>query len=263
MSAYWALYKIRFIALIQYRSAALTGMVVQLFWGAMLTMIFTAYYKYGNSSTALALSMEQTISYIWLAQAMLRIVPWHSDAEIDKLFHDGNIAYELTRPIDLYTGWFFRCLALRTAPVLLAGIPLWIISWAFMDLHAPPNMDCAIRFAFGLVGACFVSTAYTTLITVINFWTTSSAGISRLMPYIVGLFSGIVVPLPLLPEWIQPLFYYQPFRALFDTPVRLYLGQSTSLVEALVHQVCWVLIFIATSRLLLKRILKHVTVQGG
>jgi ABC-2 type transport system permease protein len=52
-------------------------------------------------------------------------------------------------------------------------------------------------------------------------WTISGEGLSRLMPGVVTIFSGMVIPLPLFPDWTQPLLSALPFRILVDVPNRI------------------------------------------
>ncbi|NQT85942.1 ABC-2 type transporter, partial [bacterium] len=79
MRAYWAIVSARFRTLLQYRAAALAGCSTQLFWGIIRVMIFTAFYE--STRSAQPMSVAETITYIWLGQAMFRIIP--SDIEGD------------------------------------------------------------------------------------------------------------------------------------------------------------------------------------
>lgn len=263
MIGYWAIFRARFLSLLQYRAAAVTGVLVQLFWGGMRVMIFTAFYRSGVTEGTLSLTLEEVISYIWLCQVLLRVIPWHADKEIEKLFRDGNVAYEMVRPVDLYWGWFLRAAALRMVPVLLQGIPLFLAARAFFGLEGPADIRNAIGFGVAFLGACLLSAAYTTLLTIVAFWTVSSAGISKLMPHLVSLLSGLVIPLPLFPEWAQGFLYYQPFRGIFDTPLRIYLGDIDSFSGPLLHQILWIILLICAGRRLLIYAKNRLIVQGG
>ena len=69
MSAYVAVVKARFRMLLQYRTAALAGFGTQLFWGLIRVMLFDAFYR--SSSAPQPMSYPQTVTYLWLVQAML------------------------------------------------------------------------------------------------------------------------------------------------------------------------------------------------
>jgi ABC-2 type transport system permease protein len=263
MKGYWALFKVRFCSLLQYRGAALAGVVTQLFWGIMRVMIFAAFYAHASSSTPM--SLQETINYIWLSQVLLRLVPWHVDRDVEKLFLDGNVAYELVRPLNIYTAWFARIVALRLTPTLLAGVPMFLIALLFLDLSPPASIASGGLFIVAFCGALLVSAAFTAMVTILSFWTLSGEGVAKLMPHLVSLLSGLVIPLPLFPEWTQRFMTLQPFRALFDTPIRIYMGNIPvdQVFGALFHQFFWLLTFFLLGKLLLRRALKYVVIQGG
>ena len=114
---YRAIFSARFRMLLQYRAAAVAGFGTQLFWGLIRMMIFTAFY--GASRKAYPLTLQDTITYIWLGQAVLQMLPWNMDADVRAMVRTGTVAYELLRPLDLYTQWFMRSIAARAAPTLL------------------------------------------------------------------------------------------------------------------------------------------------
>jgi len=121
MTAYWAIFSARFRALLQYRAAAAAGFGCQMFWGLIRMMIFAAFYRAGAGSVTI--EFPQMVTYIWLGQAMIAMMPWRVDPQVAGLIRSGNVAYELVRPLDLYNLWFCRSLAQRTAPTLMRLVP--------------------------------------------------------------------------------------------------------------------------------------------
>lgn len=263
MRPYWSILSARFRLLLQYRAAAIAGFGTQLFWGFIRVMIFTAFFK--SSTSPQPMTLPETISYIWLGQALLLLLPWNMDREIHEKIRSGNIAYELVRPLHLYWLWYVREVAQRVAPVTLRAIPMFILAWLFLGLNLPPSFGAALAFVGSVVGAIFLSSAITTLLSITLFWTLSGEGMLRIMPNLTIMFSGLVIPLPMFPDWSQPILNFLPFRGLMDVPFRLYLAhlppeQATGLIA---HQLLWGLGLIGLGQILLKRGLKRVVVQGG
>jgi ABC-2 type transport system permease protein len=96
-------------------------------------------------------------------------------------------------------------------------------------------------------------------------WTISGEGISRLAPGLVFIFSGILVPLPFLPAWLQRVSNLLPFRGLIDTPFRIYLGQlqGSDAITALALQWGWLVALIIIGRSVMSRGLRSLVAQGG
>jgi ABC-2 type transport system permease protein len=130
----------------------------------------------------------------------------------------------MLRPVDLYWLWYSRGLALRTAPALLRSAPMFIVAGLFLGLSLPASWASAAAFGFSLLGALLLTTAIGTLATITLFWTVSGEGLARLIPMATWFASGIMIPLPLLPDWIQPIMNVLPFRGIIDAPFRLYMG---------------------------------------
>lgn len=263
MRAYLAIFKCRIAALFQYRAAALAGLCTQLFWGLIKVMIMTAFYAGTGSSQPI--SLAQAATFIWLGQALLQLIPWNIDKEIEEQVKNGNVAYELVRPVDLYWLWYARAMAMRIVPTLLRCIPIFIIAGLFFGLSSPVSWQACVAFALSLIFSACLSASITTLIVITLFWTISGEGVKRLMPHFVVLLSGMIVPLPLFPDWMQPFLSIQPFRGIIDIPCRLYTGiiPSSEALFYLSFQLLWTVFFVVAGKMLIHKAVKRFVIQGG
>jgi ABC-2 type transport system permease protein len=263
MSGYFAILKCRVLTLFQYRTAAAAGLVTQLFWGFIKVMIFSAFYA--NITSPPPLSLPQAITFIWLGQALLQLLPWNLDKELEAQVKSGNVAYELLRPLDLYWYWYSRALAMRVIPTLMRSIPVFLLAIPFFGLELPASFTAGIGFILSVGFGALLAAAITTLVIISLFWTVSGEGIQRLMPSITLLFSGVVVPLPLFPEWAQQFLNIQPFRGVLDIPSRIYTGVIVvdDIAFYLGFQFLWSVVIIAAGKMLMKRAVKQMVIQGG
>ncbi len=263
MRPYWAVWSARFRLLLQYRSAALAGIGTQVFWGWLRVMVFAAFYA--STTQPQPLSLPQMISYVWLGQALLLLSMPGFDNDVRQMIRTGTVAYELLRPVDLYGLWYARAVAFRTAPLLLRAVPQFVLAGLCFGLLRPPTVASAAAFAAALVIAVALVAALSVLATITLLWTVEGYGIGRLimlLPYVLG---GVMVPIPLLPDWLQTILAWLPFRSLADLPFRLYLGQIPASQAPLLlgGQIVWLALLIAYSRWLLRRGLRHLVAQGG
>jgi len=270
MNGYVAIIAARFRALLQYRAAAIGGLFTQTFFGLVRIMILEAFYA--AAPLGVPIAFPQVVGYIWLGQATLLLVPWRSDEDVAEQIRSGTVVYELTRPLDLYGMWFARSLAWRTAPVLLRMLPMFVIAMLVIPIVAPgwqlaPPASVA-AFAMWLAcfaGAILVSSALTTLINITMLWTIAGDGVPMLVATAATIFGGLVIPLPLFPDWAQPVLYAMPFAGLLDLPSRVFTG-SIGVDRAglvLLHQLAWTLVLVAFGRWLLARGVRRMVVQGG
>lgn len=263
MKAYGAILVSRFLALLQYRSAAIAGAGTQLFFGLVRLMIFEAFYQ--STAGSQPLTYDQVISYVWLGQALFALTIPRMDSDVATMIRTGDVAYELTRPMDLYTLWFVRSFSGRATPLLMRGVPIGIIAGLFFGLHPPDSPVAAILFVMSLLAALLLASSLILLANVSLFWTISGEGIFHLVPVLVWFFCGIVIPLPLLPPWMQTFISLLPFRGLLDTPLRLYIGDlnGPDAMLAIVAQGVWILALVFIGRVTLSRGLRRLVIQGG
>ncbi len=268
---YWAVVSARFRMLLQYRAAAFAGFVTQLFWGAIRLMILAAFYA--GATTAPPMSFPQIAAYVWLGQALLGLLPWNIDNDLGTQIRTGGVAYELLRPLNLYTYWFMRTLAFRCAGTTLRMLPLLAFAMVVLplldlgrwSLPPPASLLSAVLFMLSLICTVLLSTAITMIMHVGLLWTIAGDGFNRTMPGVVSVLSGMTIPLPLFPDWLQPVLYWQPFRGLADVPYRIYGGHiaaSDALLEILL-QLGWAALLAAAGAALLTRGTRALVLQGG
>jgi ABC-2 type transport system permease protein len=268
---YRAILSARFRMLQQYRAAALAGLWTQIFFGLVLLMIYEAFYR--STTVRPPMTFAEVASYVWLGQALLAMLPWNADAEIRAMIRSGAIAYELCRPIDLYSLWYARALALRTAPTMLRAAPMCLFAAVILPLvglddwrlAGPPSLGAAVAFGATLVCTLLLGCALTTLINITLLWTISGEGAAVLLTSLATLLSGMIVPLPLFPDWAQPIVRALPFAGLVDLPFRVFTGHihPGAAVSVLQLQISWTVAIVLLGRWLLSQGMRRVVVQGG
>jgi ABC-2 type transport system permease protein len=268
---YLAIFAARFLMMLQYRAAAVAGIATQFWFGAIMVMALSAFYTGGRGSPAITLA--EAISYIWLGQAFLGLLPWNVDPEIVLMMRTGNVAYERLRPVDTYFYWFARAMAWRTAATLLRSIPLLIVTSVLFQfvglgdwsLRPPPSLEALTLFVLSMIAVFFLSSAITALLNISVVWTLSDQGINVVTNSLVIILSGMVIPLPLFPDWVHPLLFVQPLAGLVDIPYRIYFANlsGTGAIGGIALQVFWTMALAALGHLLMAHTMRRVQIQGG
>lgn len=263
MRPYLSLLSARFRVLLQYRAAAFAGFCTQLFWGLIRVMIFDAFYR--STAAPQPMTYAEVVTYVWLGQAMLRFVPWDVEGDARQMMRSGAVAYELLRPLDLYALWYCRSLAWRAAPTTLRALPIFLLAIPFFGMEFPASWASAAAWLVATAGALALATAITTFLTISLIWTISGEGVVRVVPAAVILLSGMIVPVPLFPEWAQTVIGILPFRSIIDLPFRLYMGHlpPDAIFGVLAQQIGWTVGLVLFGRWLLGRGVRQLVVQGG
>jgi ABC-2 type transport system permease protein len=267
MKAYLSFFKIRFINGLQYRAAAYAGIATQLAWGFMYIMMYQTFYN--TNPSAAPMDFQQLSSYIWLQQAFLALyMTWFLDNELFDLISSGNVAYELCRPINIYDTWFIKNCAIRLSKALLRSIPILILA-SFMPKEyrftLPASSTTFVLFIIAMFLGFIVVVAYCMLIYIFTFYTISPMGVRMALVMIADFFSGGLVPLPFLPDWMTKYIYLSPFGAMQNVPFRIYNGNIpfNEAIKAIILQMLWSIILIIFGKVLISKALKKIVVQGG
>lgn len=267
MRKYFAFFRLRFSTDLQYRSAAFAGVITQFVWGAMEILMFRAFYR--ADASAFPMSFQATVSYVWMQQAFLALfMAWMMENEIFSAIVDGNIAYELCRPVNIYRMWFARSLANRFAKALLRCMPILIVA-LFLPvpyrLMLPVSPGAFALFLLTMLLGTGVTVSFCMLIYMVSFFTVSPMGIRMVAVSGVEFLSGAVIPLPFFPDGIRHFLELLPFASMQNVPLRIYSGDlaGNALWHAVLLQVFWLIALTLLGELLNMQAMKQVTVQGG
>lgn len=271
---YLAALAARFQLTLQYRAAALAGFATQLWWGGLKVMVYAAFFASAPAAAAAApISLADTITYTWIAQAFLVLQPWTADPEVSQAVRTGGVGYDRLRPVDTYGFWYARTLAwslARVAPraalmaaaaaviVPLLGLQDW--SW-----RPPADLLAAAAFVVSLTLAALLSAAIVMLLNVLVAATLNERGVNTLAMPLSVILSGNIVPLALFPDAFQAALLVQPFAGVLDIPCRIYFGglEGSGVALGLGLQVFWIVVLTLVGRVALGRVMARLQVQGG
>lgn len=267
MKKYLSFFRLRLLAGLQYRTAALAGMATQFFWGFMEIMVFHAFYK--ADPEAYPMTMEATAAYVWLQQALLAFFSaWTFEGEIFETINSGNLAYELCRPIHIYDMWFARSVANRLSKAALRCAPILIVA-AFLPkgygLGLPASLPAFLCFLVSLSLGLLVMVALNMLVYGSCLYTISGDGIRILFASLSEFLAGQVIPLPFFPEKVRQILELNPWASMGNVPFRIYGGDlgGSKMLQAMALQAFWLIILTAAGRLLCAGGEKRAVVQGG
>lgn len=265
MNSYRGLFKMTFKGELQYRAKAISGVLTQFFWAIMYIYLYTAFM---GGRIIDGFSIKQMISYVWLGQAFLVLrftdLPKNCASEIE----NGNVCYKFVRPVNIYNQWYFEHLGYKLSATLLRFLPIVVVALLLpnsIGLMLPVSPLAFLLFVVSLgIGALMTSTI-SMLIVCLTFKTLSAKGTAAIANTVCGLLGGLYIPLPLMPQAIQNVLNYLPFRYITDLPFRIYIG-NTGIVEALSYigiSLIWLVALILLGKLFMSKVLKKTVIQGG
>ncbi|MDI9419846.1 MAG: ABC-2 family transporter protein [Limnochordia bacterium] len=271
VKAYLSLFRVQALADLQYRLAALAGATTSIFWGLVEIVIFTVFYTYSERAGAgipAGLSLNQVVTYVWLAQCLFSIQPLALDSEIQAKIENGNVSLDLARPMDLYAYWFAKIAAGRLTPLCWRGLAVLaagIVMPAGYRLGPPASWANLLWTLAAAASALFLAAAFGCLLSSVRLSVDWGSGPVFMLILVSQVLSGSHLPLQLWPKAWQRWLFLQPFAGYLDIPCRMYLGSMPleQAAAAIALQWLWIVVFVIVGRLLMARQLARIVVQGG
>ena len=249
----------------QYRSKAFSGILTQLFWGLLMIYLYTAFM---GGKIIEGFSIRQMSTYIWIGQALFALRYIELPKNCAKEIENGDVCYKFVRPIDLYNQWYSEHIGYKFSATLIRCLPIIVIAFILpgnLRLMLPTSFVAFLLFLVALIIGGLISSSIAMITVFLTFKTMSARGTQHIMHTITSLLGGMSIPLPLMPNAVQKVLNYLPFRFIVDLPARIYIG-SINTIDALwliLIALAWLVALITLGKLLIKSASKTAVIQGG
>lgn len=187
-----------------------------------------------------------------------------SDWQLAERILDGQVAIDLTKPVD-----FQRARAAEFIGGMASAVPtavLGTVAACLLFRPAPPDSAlAAVLTVLSLLLLFPLAFGVSYLSVLMCFWTRRYLGISWAKEALVSFFSGMLIPVALMPAWLQGLAWALPFVHFTTTPASIYLGRvdafgALGLIGA---EAAWAVGLWIGLHLLFRHLVKKVTIHGG
>jgi ABC-2 type transport system permease protein len=177
---------------------------------------------------------------------------------------EGQLSAQLLRPLfpiveDLafFLGW---------KPVVVL---LWLPIAGFLALVFHPVLNpsplAILVFAVSLLGAYLIRSLNQSSLGLITFWTTRVGPVFQLYIAAELLLSGRLVPLTLMPIWVQDLANVLPFQWTFGFPIEALVGNlsDAQLIGGLAMQLFWIAVGVVLVRVVWRFAVRRYSAVAG
>lgn len=239
---------------------------MDLFSRFLLMVIVTSFWRavYENTTTISGLSLEQTVSYILLANLFGGIVFNSVIFDLGFMIRQGDIIQEMLRPVDFQWTFFIRQFS-RNVIGLFVSLPLTLIAVIFFKLQLPSDPMVWFTFLVALILGQAVIFLFDWMLACAVFYTNEAWGLAVMRESIALFLSGLLVPYAMMPDWLKALATATPFKQAGAVPVSILSG-ATAMAEIpgiWATQLLWVLGLLVASRAVFNFTSRKITVQGG
>ena len=156
---------------------------------------------------------------------------------------EGELSASLLRPLhpiheDIagFAGW-------KVVTIIL-WLPIAAVLWFAFDPEFDVRAAEIAAFCVAIWGAYLIRTMFLTALGMVTFWTTRVSALFELVVGLELLLSGRLVPLPLMPDWVEDVAAVLPFKWSFYFPIETLVGDMSNreLLEGLGMQLLWIVL---------------------
>jgi ABC-2 type transport system permease protein len=177
---------------------------------------------------------------------------------------NGQLSMSLMRPIHplhgdvaYFAGW--------KMVVILLWLPLAFALTLIFKPDLNPTLLEGVVFFFAIWFAYLIRTMTLSLIGMVTFWTTRVSALFELYFGAELILSGRLVPLSLMPEWLQQVAWFFPFRWAFGYPIESLVGNMSTndLFIGLGMQLAWIVTGLILVNIIWKIAIRRFSAVGG
>jgi ABC-2 type transport system permease protein len=256
-----ALFRIGFAETVAYRAEFLIWMLTTTLPLVMLGL----WTSVAAEAPFRGFASEDFVAYYLAALIVRNItgswVVWQINEEI----RQGTMSMRLLRPIHPFAGYaatHLSAVPLRALVAMPVAVIMLISSARGVLASSPADLGL---FALALAGAWVLTFSVLVLIGTAAFWVQRSMGLADVYFGVFAVMSGYLVPLQLMPGWIQDVARYAPFRHMLSTPVEILIGRvhGTAALELVAFQWAWAAAAAAGALLLWARGIRRFEAYGS
>ncbi|GBF75504.1 ABC transporter permease [Paenibacillus sp. 598K] len=223
--------------------------------------LWSAAYAGDTEAVIAGFTLQQIVWYLVFTESLTMASPRLAE-KVEAEVKQGDIATRLLRPLS-YTGYHLAAYlgeaGLRFLVHLAVGS---LIAWLFVG---PPDFGLGLGALALLAPGSFV-VAFLLLMTVAlcAFWVEETRGLEFVLQKLKFTVGGMLLPLEMMPDWLQSICAWLPFQAVLYVPARMAVSYDAELLRTyLLIQWGWVAVLGAVVMLMYRRGVSKLHVNGG
>jgi ABC-2 type transport system permease protein len=263
MRLFWEIVVRSFRRHLTYRAATIAGLITNFGFGWLRVSVLLALYN--GRSTVEGLSETDLYAYVALTQAVITYLGLFGWYELMESVHTGEIGADLLKPMSYFQFWMAKDAGRAAIGLLLRGVVIMIFFGLVFPMNFPSSLGHWLWLGTAVLLSWLVSFTFRFLINLAAFWSPNARGIINAGFIFSWLLSGFLMPLRLLPEWVQTIAYLTPFPYMLNLVVEVYLGllQGPDLYQALLMQLLWAGGLAILGQVVLKTAVRRLVILGG
>jgi ABC-2 type transport system permease protein len=263
MQLYWEVAKRGFSRYATYRSATVAGVFTNTIFGFVQAFVLLGLFKTRDEIGGF--DATDAVTFTFITQGLLMVVAVFQWQEIALRIRTGDVATDLSRPVDFQAWWLAQDLGRALYHAVARGLPPVFFGALVFDLRVSTDPGDWLAFMVSVSAAVVVSFGIRFLTNLTAFWIIDVRGPLQVVMVFWLFFSGFIMPINFFPSWLETVARWSPFASVVQLPVEVLLGrhEGSAIVGVLLQQLAWAAILYALGGWALRAATRKLVIQGG
>jgi ABC-2 type transport system permease protein len=246
-----------------YRWTNLTGLIVNIFFGAIFSYVMIALFQARHDTAGY--DLRDTLRYIWLVQALIMVVVPFGWTDLMLTIRSGDVVSDLSKPCDFYWYWFSREVGSALYYFLFRTVPIYLGGMLLFGIGLPGGWVSWLGSGFFLLIGAALGIAFRFLYNIIAFWIIEARAMVTMGQVIATFFTGSYIPIAFMPFWLRSITLWLPFNGMMNVPTEIFTGKlfGGALAFEFLRQALWLVALTLLARGIAAIAARRVVVQGG
>ncbi len=209
---------------ITYRITTMTNIALTFIWVFILYYLWKA--AFNERAMIQGFTWDDMRTYVVLAYGVNALIGWRISANMMHTIRTGEILRDLTRPLNYCLNQLSMAAGAAMVEGVISLVLTLVVGLVFIGIRPPDSPEAAALFVIALVLGFFTKALMVFCMSLLMFWTLNGVGISWSRDAIINILSGTIVPLAMMPAWLQTVAKVAPMRGIISTPLMIYLGKA-------------------------------------
>lgn len=192
------------------------------------------------------------------------MISWGVNESIGEHIREGEVLRQLLNPVSYFGYQFGIKIGILLEALIVGGITFVLCSFLF-GILPPTSITNLLFFLLMIALSIIVVFLFEMILGMTAFYTNSIWGIEVLKRAILNIFTGMIAPIALFPEFLQKIANVLPFQECIYTPISIYFGElgKAEILQALLKQCIWIAILYVIAKMVFQKAIKNITINGG
>src|ERR1700730_6003290 len=267
LAKYWKILRISLVERLVYRADFIVSTVFRFLPLVTSFLLWEAVFDSSGQQDLSGFDRRRMIAYLLMVQIsrMFSSMPGLAGG-IARDIRDGNLKKYLIQPIDMVAYLLSYRAAHKMAYIVTSSLPYGLLVFLCRDVfNGWPGYPTLLAYAASLVLAFLVGFFFEATIGMIGFWFLEVTSFLYIINTLNFFVSGHMFPLDLFPPFCSSSLQMLPFQYLAYFPAMVFLEMKPphEVVNGLLMELFWALVFIVLARVSYRTGLRRYGAYGG